>query len=81
VEISINGKQAVALVWTIVAIVIALIVVLAMGSQFFGSFDGVFFGTPWQWQIALFFGLVLIMTVPVYLLIVLWHVVSKWDTT
>jgi hypothetical protein len=29
----------------------------------------------------LFFGLVLIMTVPVYLLIVLWHVVSKWDTT
>lgn len=79
-EISINGKQAVALVWTIAAIVIALIVVLAMGSQFFGSFEGVF-GTPWQWQVALFFGLVLIITVPVYLLIVLWHVVSKWETT
>jgi hypothetical protein len=80
VEISVNGKQAVALVWTIVAIVIALIVVLAMGNQFFGYYDGVF-GTPWQWQVALFFGLVLIITVPVYLLIVLWHVVSKWETT
>jgi hypothetical protein len=80
VEISINGKQAIAIIWTLVAIVIALIVTLAMGFPSFGEFGGIF-GAPWQWLIMLFFGLILIITIPVYLLLVLWHVVSKWETT
>jgi hypothetical protein len=80
VEFSINAKQGVAIIWTIIAIVIALIVVLAMGSPSFGSVEGVFVA-PWQWLIVLFFGLVLIITVPVYLLIVLWHIASRWDAT
>jgi uncharacterized membrane protein len=79
VEISINGKQAIAIIWTLVAIVIALIVTLAMGipALEFGSV----FGAPWQWLVALFFGLILIITIPVYLLLVLWHVVSRSETT
>jgi len=80
VEISINGKQDIAIIWTRVAIVIALIVTLAMGFPAFGEFGSVF-GAPWQWLIMLFFGLILIITIPVYLLLVLWHVVSKWETT
>jgi NADH:ubiquinone oxidoreductase subunit 4 (subunit M) len=31
--------------------------------------------------VALFFGLFLVITVPVYLLIALWHIVSKLDST
>jgi uncharacterized membrane protein len=80
VEISINGKQAIAIIWTLVAIVIALIVTLLMGFQAFGEFGSVF-GAPWQWLVALFFGLILIITIPVYLLLVLWHVVSRSETT
>jgi hypothetical protein len=80
VEFSINAKQAVAMIWTVIAIVIALVVVLAMGNPSFGTVEGVFVA-PWQWLIVLFFGLVLIITVPVYLLVVLWHVVSRWETT
>jgi hypothetical protein len=80
VEFSINGKQAFAVVWTIVAIVIALIIVVAMGNPTFGEFGGLFLA-PWQWLVALFFGLVLIITVPVYLLLVLWSFVSRSDNT
>jgi hypothetical protein len=79
VEFSINGKQAIAIVWTIVAIVIALIIVWAMGTPT-GQFGGLFFA-PWEWLVALFFGLVLIITVPVYLLLVLWSFVSRSDNT
>ena len=79
-EISINGKQAIAIIWTLVAIVIALIVTLAMGVPAFDGFGGIF-GAPWTWLIALFFGLILVITIPVYLLLVLWHVVSRSDTT
>ena len=79
-EFSINAKQAVAIIWTIIAIIISLIVTLAMGNPSFGTVEGVF-AAPWQWLIVLFFGLILIITVPVYLLIVLWHIASRWETT
>ena len=78
-EISINAKQIIAVVWTIIAFVISLIIVLALGYPTSGMY-GVF-GGPWQYLVALFFGLFLVITVPVYLLIALWHIVSKWDTT
>ena len=79
-EISINGKQAIAIIWTLIAVVIALIVTLAMGFPAFEEFGSVF-GAPWEWLVALFFGLILIITIPVYLLLVLWHVVSRSETT
>ena len=78
-EISINGKQIIAVVWTIIAFVISLVIVLAL--DFPMSSTSSVFGGPWQYLVALFFGLFLVITVPVYLLIALWHIVSKWDTT
>jgi hypothetical protein len=78
-EISINAKQAIATVWTIIALIISLIIVLALGYTTYGSYGAVF-GGPWQWLVALFFGLFLVITVPVYLLIALWHIVSKWES-
>jgi len=77
VEISINAKQIIALVWTIIAFVISLIITLALGIPSFGLGGTLF--APWQWLVALFFGLFLVITVPVYLLIALWHIVSKSD--
>ena len=79
-EFSINSKQAIAVIWTIIALIISLIIVLAMGWPNFATF-GAIFPTAWQWLVVLFFGLFLIMTVPVYLLIALWHIVSKWDSS
>jgi len=80
VEISINGKQIIAIIWSLVAITIALIVVLSMGSTTFAEFGG-FLGAEWEWMIVLFFGLVLIITIPVYLLLVLWSFVSRSETS
>ena len=76
-EISINAKQVIALIWTIIAFVISLIITLALGIPSFGLSGTLF--APWQWLVALFFGLFLVITVPVYLLIALWHIVSKSD--
>jgi hypothetical protein len=73
VEISVNAKQIIAMIWTMVALVISLVVVIAL---YLGPTDG-----PWYYIVALFFGLFLVITVPVYLLIALWHIVSKVDTT
>ena len=79
-EFSINVKQAVAVIWTIIALIMSLIIVLAIGWPTFGTVSAVF-QVGWQWLIVLFFGLFLVMTVPVYLLIALWHIVSKWDSS
>jgi hypothetical protein len=79
VEFSINVKQGIAVIWTIIAFVISLIIVLALGFPTYSTYGSVF-GGPWQWLVALFFGLFLVITVPVYLLIALWHIVSKWDS-
>jgi uncharacterized membrane protein len=78
VEISINAKQIIAVIWTIIAVVISLIIVLALGYPTSGNYS--IFGGPWQYLVALFFGLFLVITVPVYLLIALWHIVSERDT-
>jgi uncharacterized membrane protein len=79
VEITINARQIIAVVWTIIAVVVSLIIVLALGYPTSGTY-GVF-GGPWQYLVALFFGLFLVITVPVYLLIAVWEIVSKSDTT
>jgi hypothetical protein len=67
-EVTINTRQAIAIVWTLIAIVISLIVVLGMGfptSTFF-------VGAPWWFMIAAFFGVFLVITLPVYLLLAVW---------
>lgn len=72
VEFSINTKQAIAMIWTIVAFGISLIVVLTLGVQFFSP-------GSWQMVVALFFALMLVITLPIYLLLALWQITSKSD--
>lgn len=77
-EITINIRQAIALVWTFIAIVIALIVDLALGfpSSLGG---GVFAGAPWWFVVVAFFGIFLVITLPVYLLLALWGLMATRD--
>ncbi|MGD0027675.1 MAG: hypothetical protein ABSC91_01905 [Candidatus Bathyarchaeia archaeon] len=71
VEFSINTKQAIAIIWLLFAFALSLAVVLTLGvSTFPGS---------WQWMTALFFGLMLVITLPVFLLLALWQITSKSD--
>ena len=82
VEVSINTKQAIAVIWTLIAVVVSLIIVLTMGLPSYGVYGGLgtYYGPPWQWLVALFFGLLLVFTLPVYLLIALWQILSKPNT-
>lgn len=72
--VSVNFKQGLALAWTIIAIAISLIVVLPTGLV-----QTLFPGTPtadymqfWYLIVFLFFGIFLVVTLPVYLLIAVW---------
>jgi hypothetical protein len=69
-EITINAKQVLAVVWTMIAIVISLIVILAMWWLT---------PVPWWVYIAAFFGIFLVVTLPVYLLIALWGIATRYD--
>ena len=75
-EITINTKQVIALVWTLIAIVLSLIVVLAMGLPYSGL--GIS-AVPWWLMIAAFFGVFLVITLPVYLLIALWGIATRYE--
>ena len=79
-EFSINVKQGIAIVWTFIAVIISLIITISIGWPTSSTF-GIIFTAAWQWLVVLFFGLFLVLTIPVYLLIALWHIVSKWDAT
>jgi len=74
-EITINTRQAIAVVWTFIAIVLSLIVVLAMGLLPSLGYTA----TPWWLMIAAFFGVFLVITLPVYLLIALWSIATKYE--
>jgi hypothetical protein len=71
-EITINTKQVIALIWTFIAVVISLIVVLAMHVL---PPDNV----PWWLTIAAFFGVLLVITLPVYLLIAVWAITTRYE--
>ncbi len=79
-EFSINVKQGIAIVWTFIAVIISLIITISIGWPTSSTF-GMIFPAAWEWLVVLFFGLFLVLTIPVYLLIALWHIVSKWDAT
>ena len=72
-EITINAKQAIAMVWTVFAIAMSLIVVLGFGIPFAAALND---GVPYILAAA-FFGVLLVITLPVYLLIALWVIASK----
>lgn len=73
-EITVNTKQAIATVWTLIAVALSLIIVLGMGFPY-GYFG--YSAVPWWMMIAAFFGVLLVITLPMYLLIVLWALVTK----
>jgi hypothetical protein len=75
-EITINARQVIALVWTMIAIAVSLVVVAGMGWPF--SINSYYYyGMPWWLLVAAFFGILLVITLPVYLLIALWGITSK----
>ena len=82
-EITVNTKQVIAVVWTLIAIVLSLIIVLGMAFPYsiFGVGGGTYYaGVPWWMIIAAFFAVLLVITLPVYLLIVLWALVTRSES-
>lgn len=75
-EITVNARQVIAVIWTIIAIAISLIVVLAMGfpTTFLGS--TIVSAAPWWLMLAAFFAVFLVITVPIYLLIAIWGIAT-----
>jgi ABC-type glycerol-3-phosphate transport system permease component len=66
---SINLKQLVAVVWTVISMAVSLTVALSLGFSLTP--------TPWQLSLAVFFALLLVMILPAYLLITLWHITEE----
>jgi uncharacterized membrane protein len=79
-EFTVNTKQAIAIIWTLIAIVLSLIVVLTIGYPYIYPYSG-YVSIPWQLLVGLFFGLLLIITLPIYLLMVLWQALAKSETS
>lgn len=68
-EFTINAKQAIAIIWTIFAFALSLVVTLFIDN-----------GVQWYYLVAIFFALMLVITLPVYLLLALWQIMSKSDS-
>ena len=73
-EFTINGKQLIAVIWTLIAVVLSIIIVIGIGNYYSGVYSQ-------QWVlVALFFGLVLVIILPVYLILALWQVMTKSES-
>ncbi len=79
-EFTLNTKQAIAIIWTLIAIVLSLVIVLTIGYPYIYPYSG-YVSIPWQLLVGLFFGLLLIITLPIYLLMVLWQALAKSETS
>jgi membrane protein YdbS with pleckstrin-like domain len=69
-EITISAKQLIAMIWTLIAVVLSVIIVIEIGGL-------PFFANNSFLMVAAFFAILLIITLPIYLLIALWGVASK----
>ena len=76
-QITFNGKQAIAIIWTLVALALAWI---CTGYGFYYLGYSSYYYVPWGLSVALFFGILLVITLPVYLLLALWHILAKNDS-
>jgi type VI protein secretion system component VasK len=72
-EFTVNAKQIIMLLWSLIAVVLSLVIVFNYGTLFGVSLT-------WPVLLALFFGLLLVIILPVYLFMALWQVLSKSDT-
>jgi len=78
-EFTINTKQAIAILWMLIAIVLSLIVVLTIVEPYYRTFSSYYI--PWQLLVGLFFALLLVITLPIYLLMALWQALAKSETS
>ncbi len=76
-EIPINIKQIIAVIWTIIAVAISIMIVFAPLNTF-AHFSS---SLPWQAEVLLFFVSLLVLTLPVYLMLGLWHFLSEKSET
>jgi len=74
-EFTVNAKQMIIIIWTLISVVLSLVLVLTYSLPYFPYFGS------WQMLIGLFFTLLLVMTLPVYILIALLQVLSKSETS
>jgi hypothetical protein len=66
----------IAIIWTFTAIVLSAIIALELGFPY--SMLGTYYsGVPLWMMVAAFFGVFLVITLPVYLLVALFEMVSK----
>jgi hypothetical protein len=72
-EFTVNAKQLIAVFWSMIAVVLSLAIVFYWGAFFDTSIT-------WPTQVALFFGLLLVITLPVYLFMAIWQVLSKSES-
>jgi len=74
-EFTINAKQVIVIIWTLISVVLSLVLVLTFSFPYLPYYGS------WQMLIALFFALLLVMTLPVFILIALLQVLAKSDTS
>jgi hypothetical protein len=82
---SFGMMQLIALVWTAFMVVLALVLAISLfapsfvASPFFPreSVVSVTWGVPWQLLVLMFFVFLLVLVGPVYLLLYVWHRLSK----
>lgn len=75
-EITINTGQVIAIIWTFIAIVLSAVIALEMGFPY--SILGTYYSSVPLWlTVAAFFGVFLVITLPVYLLVALFEMVRK----
>jgi hypothetical protein len=79
-EFTVNVKQGIAIIWTLIAIVLSMILVLTIGYPYISSYSG-YVSIPWQLSVGLFFGVLLVITLPIYLFLVLWQALAKAETS
>jgi len=76
---SINIMQLITILWTAIAVVIALAIVIGLFAPrpdmtpFPVVASLVTPGVPWQVSVLMFFLFLLVLVLPVYLLLFLWH--------
>jgi hypothetical protein len=73
-EFTINAKQLIAVLWSLIAIVLSLVIVSSLGTYW-----GIL--VTWPTLVALFFGLLLLIILPMYLFMVVWQLLSKSEAT
>jgi len=74
-EFTINAKQLIVIIWTMISVVISLAVVLTLTLPYFPYYGS------WQMLIGLFFALLLVTTLPIFIFIALLQVLGKSETS